>query len=266
VAAQLPSDFARASVLGLPVAICSYSQVIAVIRAWAQNRDTPRLVAAANTHLVATARRDVFFAAAMTKFDLIVPDGMPLVWYLNRLHNARLTDRVYGPDLMRHCLSVADPVDRHFLLGGSAEERQKLEGVLRCQYPRVRVVGSYSPPFGNWPANEDQKIVRLLQDAGPTFVWVGLGCPKQELLLARLKDAFPPAIYLAVGAAFALLGGTVKQAPPSWQRLGLEWAFRLLMEPRRLWRRYLVNNTLFAFYTALEILRRKPRGGTQEGR
>jgi N-acetylglucosaminyldiphosphoundecaprenol N-acetyl-beta-D-mannosaminyltransferase len=100
-------------------------------------------------------------------------------------------------------------------------------------------------------------IIRLLQDAKPNFVWVGLGCPKQELLLARLKEALPPAVYLAVGAAFALLGGVVKQAPPSWQRLGLEWVFRSLMEPRRLWRRYLVNNTLFVLYTMLEVFRKR---------
>jgi N-acetylglucosaminyldiphosphoundecaprenol N-acetyl-beta-D-mannosaminyltransferase len=247
----------RAPVLGLPVAICNYSELIVLLQAWARNPATPRLIAAANTHLVATAQRNAFFANAMGRFDLIVPDGMPLVWYLNRLHHAQLKDRVYGPDLMRHCLSATEPTDRHFLLGGTNEEREKLEGVLRDQYPAAQVVGSYSPPFGNWSLSEDQLIIRLLQDAKPNFVWVGLGCPKQELLLARLKEALPPAVYLAVGAAFALLGGVVKQAPPSWQRLGLEWVFRLLMEPRRLWRRYLVNNTLFVFYTMLEVFRKR---------
>lgn len=253
----LQVNLACAPVLGLPVTICNYSQVVSLLNLWAQKTRTPRLVAAANTHLVTTARRHVEFAVALEQFDLIVPDGMPLVWYLNGLHQARLSDRVYGPDLMRHILSASTPAHRHVLLGGSEEERPKLEEALRRQYPHVQIVDSYSPPFGEWSTEEDTRIVKLLQNAKPNFVWVGLGCPKQEFLLARLKGRLPPAVYLAVGAAFSLLGGTVKQAPASWQRLGMEWAFRLLMEPRRLWRRYLVNNTLFVYYTGLEFLSRK---------
>jgi N-acetylglucosaminyldiphosphoundecaprenol N-acetyl-beta-D-mannosaminyltransferase len=252
-------EFLRFPVLGLNIAVINYAEAVALLLRWAGNPARPRFIAAANTHLVTTFRRSDDFAEAMRQFDLIVPDGMPLVWYLNGFYRAGLKDRVYGPDLMRHCLSAADTPERHFLLGGADQERQKLEQILRRQYPRVRIVGSYSPPFGDWPSAEDDKIVRLLQDAKPSFVWVGLGCPKQELLLARLKDVLPPAVYLAVGAAFSLLGGTVRQAPPSWQRLGLEWVFRLLTEPRRLWRRYLVNNSLFVFYTALEIFRARPR-------
>jgi N-acetylglucosaminyldiphosphoundecaprenol N-acetyl-beta-D-mannosaminyltransferase len=187
----------------------------------------PYLVAAANTHLVATARRERRFAAAMEKFDLIVPDGMPLVWYLNRMHDARLKDRVYGPDLMRHLLAVASPADRHFLLGGEEEERKKLEQILRREFPQARVMGSYSPPFGEWPSGENEKIIRLLRDVEPNFVWVGLGCPKQELLLAGLKGSLPPAVYVAVGAAFSLISGTVK--PPSCMaesgnRMGIPFA------------------------------------------
>jgi N-acetylglucosaminyldiphosphoundecaprenol N-acetyl-beta-D-mannosaminyltransferase len=250
------TGIARASVLGLPIAICNYTQAVGLLRTWAQEANAPLLVAAANTHLVATARRDKQFARAMEKFDLVVPDGMPLVWYLNRIHNARLTNRVYGPDLMRRVLAVAGTTDRHFLLGGTEAERRKLEQVLRNEYPRARVAGSYSPPFGEWPSGENEKIIRLLRDVEANFVWVGLGCPKQELLLARLKGALPPGVYIAVGAAFPLISGTVKQAPTVWQNLGLEWAFRLLMEPRRLWRRYLVNNTQFIFYTGLELLRK----------
>jgi N-acetylglucosaminyldiphosphoundecaprenol N-acetyl-beta-D-mannosaminyltransferase len=248
-------DFPRFSVLGLRIAAINYRQAVRLLEDWAQNANRPRLVAAANTHLVTTARRDESFGAAMTKFELIVPDGMPLVWYLNGFYRAGLKDRVYGPDLMRECLAATYPEARHFLLGGTNEERQNLEEVLRSRYPGVRLVGSYSPPFGDWPPAEDRKIVGLLQEAKPNFVWVGLGCPKQEMLLARSKESLPPAVYLAVGAAFALLGGTVNQAPRAWQRLGLEWVFRLLMEPRRLWRRYLVNNSLFLFYTTLEFVR-----------
>ena len=249
-------SLSRAPILGLPVSICNYSGAMALLRTWAENSTTAHLVAAANTHLVSTAHRDKHFGEAMKKFDLIVPDGKPLVWYLNRIHGAGLKDRVYGPDLMRRVLATTEPAERHFLLGGADQERRKLEQVIAREYPRAKIVGAYSPPFGEWPDEEGENIIRLLQRAAPTFVWVGLGCPKQELLLSGLKDVLPPAIYLAVGAAFSLISGTVRQAPVGWQQLGLEWAFRLLMEPRRLWRRYLVNNTYFLTFAGLELLRK----------
>jgi UDP-N-acetyl-D-mannosaminuronic acid transferase (WecB/TagA/CpsF family) len=125
------AGIARAPVLGLPIAVCNYSEAVALLRTWAQNSSAPHLVAAANTHLVTTAHSDKQFAAAMEKFDLVVPDGMPLVWYMNQLCDAGLKDRVYGPDLMRHSLAATDPTDRHFLLGGTEAERQRLEQVLR---------------------------------------------------------------------------------------------------------------------------------------
>jgi N-acetylglucosaminyldiphosphoundecaprenol N-acetyl-beta-D-mannosaminyltransferase len=251
-----PATPGTAPVLGLPVSVCNYSQAVANLRTRANSLSIPYLVAAANTHLVALAHRERPFREAMAKFHLIVPDGMPLVWYLNLIHGAGLKDRVYGPDLMRQMLATAESGERHFLLGGAEAERTRLELVLAREYPRANIVGSYSPPFGTWPAEEEENIIRLLRESSPTFVWVGLGCPKQELWLAHLESNLPPAVYLAVGAAFSLISGTVKRAPASWQRLGLEWAFRLLMEPRRLWRRYLVNNTYFAVGTGLEMLQK----------
>jgi N-acetylglucosaminyldiphosphoundecaprenol N-acetyl-beta-D-mannosaminyltransferase len=255
--ANYPNSFVGFPVLGLSVAAVDYSEAVRIISQWVADRAAPKLVAAANTHLVTTFRRRGDFADALRRFDLVVPDGMPLVWYLNCLYRAGLKDRVYGPNLMLGCLAATTEEHRHFLLGGSEEILARLKSVLISKFPAVRIAGCYSPPFGDWPATEDDRIVQLIAQSGAQFVWVGLGCPKQELLLGRLKDKLPLAVYLAVGAAFPLLAGTVRQAPASWQRLGLEWAFRLLMEPRRLWRRYLVNNTLFLFYTALEIFRRK---------
>jgi N-acetylglucosaminyldiphosphoundecaprenol N-acetyl-beta-D-mannosaminyltransferase len=254
------TPLAQAPVLGLPVTVCDYAQAAALMRAHANDLTTSYLVAAANTHVVSIAHRDKRFGEAMKNFDLILPDGMPLVWYLNRIQRIKLRDRVYGPDLMRHILATTEPAERHFLLGGTATERKKLEQVVARDYPQAKIAGSYSPPFGTWPTDEEERIIRLLRESTPTFVWVGLGCPKQELLLARLKSVLPPAAYVAVGAAFSFIGGTVKQAPSSWQRLGLEWVFRLLMEPRRLWRRYLVNNTYFLTVAGLELLRKVSTG------
>lgn len=245
-----------APVLRLPVAITDYDSAVALLRTWAQANAKPRLVGAANTHLVTTARCDPNFHAALQKFDLILPDGMPLVWYLNFFEGAALVDRVYGPTLMLACLKAAPSPFRHFFLGGSPELRQKLECEVQTRFPLLQIAEGYSPPFGAWQRSEDDRILDAIAGGKAHFVWVGLGCPKQESLLARLRDRLPPAVYLAVGAAFPLISGAVKQAPPQLQRLGLEWAFRLAMEPRRLWKRYLLNNSLFLWFSALEVGRR----------
>ncbi len=118
----------------------------------------------------------------------------------------------------------------------------------------MSVAGSYSPPFGNWDATEDQRILDRIKASGARFIWVGLGCPKQELWLARLKTRLPPAVYCAVGAAFAFHAGRVRQAPLWMQSAGLEWAFRFATEPRRLWKRYLLYNALFIYYLLREAL------------
>ena len=248
-----------APVLRLPVAIVDYASAVGLLLAWAKARAQPRLVAAANTHLVTTARCDPKFDAAIRQFDLIVPDGMPLVWYLNLLEGAALIDRVYGPTLMLRCLEAAPDPYQHFFLGGSPELRQRLEHEVQRRFPRLQIVHGYSPPFGSWDESEDIAILSAILAAKPQFVWVGLGCPKQELFLARLRDRLPPAVYLAVGAAFPLISGAVRQAPPQLQKLGLEWAFRLSMEPRRLWKRYLINNLLFLCFSAHEVSRRVAR-------
>ena len=248
-----------APVLRLPVAIIDYASAVGLLLAWAKARAQPRLVAAANTHLVTTARCDPKFDAAIRQFDLIVPDGMPLVWSLNLLEGAALIDRVYGPTLMLRCLEAAPDPYQHFFLGGSPELRQRLEHELQNRFPRLQIVQGYSPPFGSWDESEDTAMLSAILAAKPQFVWVGLGCPKQELFLARLRDRLPPAVYLAVGAAFPLISGAVRQAPPQLQKLGLEWAFRLSMEPRRLWKRYLINNLLFLCFSAHEVSRRVAR-------
>jgi N-acetylglucosaminyldiphosphoundecaprenol N-acetyl-beta-D-mannosaminyltransferase len=245
-----------APVLRLPVAVTDYASAVRLLLAWAKARAQPRLVAAANTHLVTTARCDPKFDAAIRQFDLIVPDGMPLIWYLNLFEDASLVDRVYGPTLMLCCLEAAPGPFQHFFLGGSPELRQRLEHEVQRRFPRLQIVHGYSPPFGSWDESEDAAILAAILAARPQFVWVGLGCPKQELLLARLRDRLPPAVYLAVGAAFPLISGAVRQASPQLQKLGLEWAFRLSMEPRRLWKRYLVNNWLFLWFCAFEFSRR----------
>jgi N-acetylglucosaminyldiphosphoundecaprenol N-acetyl-beta-D-mannosaminyltransferase len=156
---------------------------------------------------------------------------------------------------MLRCLEASAGNDgAHFLLGGSQELLDALQAALRAKFPRLQIAGVYAPPFGAWPTEEDARIIARIAASGARFVWVGLGCPKQEHWIARNKARLPAAVYCGVGAAFAFHAGRVRQAPAWVQNAGLEWLFRLLAEPRRLWRRYIVFNTLFLFYLAKDAL------------
>lgn len=187
----------------------------------------------------------------MAKFDLVCPDGMPLVWAINRQlpENEQLTDRVYGPTLMWKTLEASGENQKHFLFGGMESTLEKMEARCKKELPDANIVGSYSPPFGHWDETELKKIFGLFRESGANIIWVGLGCPKQESWVAMHKHELPPAVYLTVGAAFAFHAGEVRQAPDWIQRRGLEWAFRLTMEPKRLFKRYFVNNARFIYYS-----------------
>ena len=236
-------------VLGAPLAVTDYAGAVAQALAWAAGAEAPRLIAAANTHLITLTRRDPAFGAAMQRFDLLLPDGMPLVWVMNRSLAEPLRDRVYGPTFMLRCLEATQGGPwSHLFIGGSEPMLDALRTRLLARFPALRIAGAYSPPFGEWSAEEHERILEIIRASSAQFVWIGLGCPKQELWLARHRGRLPARVYGAVGAAFAFHAGLVRQAPPWMQRAGLEWLFRLLAEPRRLWQRYLVFNTLFVWY------------------
>jgi N-acetylglucosaminyldiphosphoundecaprenol N-acetyl-beta-D-mannosaminyltransferase len=236
-------------VLGTPLAVTDYQGAVAQALDWARSLLQPRMIAAANTHVVTLARRDPGFRGALAGFDLVLPDGMPLVWVMNRQLATRLSDRVYGPTFMLHCLEAAqgDPW-RHMFIGGTDELLVELRGKLLDRFPGLQIAGAFSPPFGEWNSLDDDGIISSIKASGAQFIWIGLGCPKQERWLARVKHRLPPAVYSAVGAAFAFHAGRVRQAPLWIQRIGMEWLFRLCAEPRRLWQRYFVFNSLFLFY------------------
>lgn len=239
-------------VIGLPVAAINYSEAVEWVFEHARKRDVAYAIEAANTHVAAHARHDDEFGEAMTKFDLICPDGMPLVWSVNRALDVseKLNDRVYGPTLMLKCIEASEGQSdlKHFLLGGSQSTLDKLDAKFARDYPATSMVGSYSPPFGEWPEGEFEKICGVIRESGANHVWVGLGCPKQELWIAKHKEYLPPACYFGIGAAFAFHAGEVKQAPAFFQKLGMEWVYRLCKEPRRLFKRYFKYNSLFVYY------------------
>lgn len=243
-------------VIGLPIAAIDYAQALVWILEHAAKADRVYAVEAANTHVAALARHDPSFGETMRCFDLICPDGMPLVWALNTRLAAseKLTNRVYGPTLMLETLMATQQRNefRHFLLGGEISTLEKLTHSFSMRFPGVSIAGTYSPSFGEWSPAEFERICEKIRAAGANLIWVGLGCPKQEHWIARHKDRLPPGVYFGIGAAFAFHAGEIKQAPPVLQRLGLEWAYRLAMEPRRLFKRYITYNSLFLYHLLRE--------------
>lgn len=241
------------SVIGLPLACTDYAGAVEWILQKAERPDRAFAVEAANTHVAALARHDPEFGQTMRSFDLIVPDGMPLVWSLNLDLGSRdrLKDRVYGPTLMLETLKATQglPGFRHFLLGGKESTLEKLTSRFADDFPGSSIAGVYSPPFGEWPDDEFDRICERIRSSGANLIWVGLGCPKQEHWIAKHKDRLPPGVYFGIGAAFAFHAGEVSQAPGILQKLGLEWAYRIATEPRRLFRRYFTYNTLFLWYS-----------------
>ena len=245
------------NVIGLPVAATDYVAAIRWILDKAKKADRPYAVEAANTHVAALSRHDPDFGSAMEKFDLITPDGMPLVWSVNAQlpPGKKLKDRVYGPTLMLKTIEATNTPSspyRHFLLGGQPSTLKKLTKRFSQDFPNAKIAETYSPPFGKWPEDETESIIARIRNSGANLVWVGLGCPKQELWIASNKHRLPTAVYFGIGAAFAFHAGEVKQAPAIFQKSGLEWAYRLAMEPRRLFKRYFTYNSLFLFHILKE--------------
>ena len=185
---------------------------------------------------------------------LCTPDGMPMVW-MGKLHGHREMDRVYGPDLMLNlCDHSRAEGFTHFFYGGNPGVADELRRTLETRFPGLRVAGTYCPPFRSLDDAERAELQARVAALRPDFFWVGLSTPKQERFMAEYLPLLPEAkIFLGVGAAFDLLTGRLRQAPRWMQRHGLEWFYRLTQEPKRLARRYLVNNPLFVGRMALQL-------------
>ncbi|HXE35334.1 MAG TPA: WecB/TagA/CpsF family glycosyltransferase [Verrucomicrobiae bacterium] len=245
------------NVLGVRTHAVQIGKVVERMQEWIHERDGCRSVAAADMHCIVEAQRNSSFKDILNAADLVVPDGMPLVW-LGRHQGYFLRRRVYGPDLLlAFCEESAGRRYRHFFCGGEPGVAERLAESLKCRFPELNVVGTCSPPFRTLNADEDAGIVEMINRAAPDVLWVGLGAPKQERWIHEHKDRLRVPVAVGIGAAFDLLSGRRRQAP-SWMREhGLEWFFRLLQEPRRLWRRYLVCGPQFLAYVVLDSLRVK---------
>jgi N-acetylglucosaminyldiphosphoundecaprenol N-acetyl-beta-D-mannosaminyltransferase len=184
--------------------------------------------------------------AAYDQVDILFPDGMPLVWAIRS--KGQSTDRIYGPDLMKHLLTLPG-VQRakHIFYGSSPGTLKKLITTIKKISSALSAYYTISPPYRPLTALEERKYIAKIKQYKPDYLWLGLSSPKQVLLAAKWKRKFPKTTILCVGAAFDILAGTVPRAPHIVQVMGLEWAFRLLMEPKRLWKRYLVDIPLYLF-------------------
>ncbi|GAB4247553.1 MAG: hypothetical protein OHK005_13810 [Candidatus Methylacidiphilales bacterium] len=244
---QVGDTVERRLVLGTLIGCVTYRSAIEWLQA-AAKREKPSAVCAANTHIVSLARHDPSFGAVMRQFDLILPDGMPLVWTLNA-GGAGLSDRVYGPYFMREALCQLGPPWKHFFFGGRRETLDRLVEQARSFAPRVQIAGTFSPPFRHWNEEEEREFAQIIERSGADFIWVALGGERQERWIVRNLPRYRRGVFLAVGDAFELLAGNRPFAPGWMQRLSLTWLYRLLQEPGRLWPRYLKFNSLFLYYS-----------------
>jgi N-acetylglucosaminyldiphosphoundecaprenol N-acetyl-beta-D-mannosaminyltransferase len=239
-------------VLGVPLALTDYEGTLEWIDA-AVAESHRGYVCVAAVHTVMACQEDRELHAAVLASDLTVPDGQPLVWALNLLGHS-LRDRVYGPDLLAKACERAQRTGTSFYFYGG-RDIEALTNALRRRYPRLRIAGGRLGPFRELSDDEADSIADEINATDADVVWVGLGVPLQEKWMARMRAGLEAPVLVGVGAAFDFHSGLVRQAPDRLQRLGLEWAFRLAQEPRRLWRRYLRYNPRFVIGFARQYAR-----------
>jgi len=241
----------RLNVLGVGISAVDLEYTLACIDGWIHRRER-QYVCLATVHGVMECQRDPSLRSVFNTSGLTTPDGMPLVW-LSWLHGLRHVQRVYGPDLMLAlCERSVRQGYRHYFYGGAPGVAEKLAGRLRQRFPELQIAGTYTPPFRAMTADEDAEAIQAINRAGPDIVWVGLGSPKHDRWMATHVGRLTASVLIGVGAAFDFHAGRKRQAPRWIQRGGLEWLFRLSQEPRRLWRRYLIDNPLFVALVLLQ--------------
>jgi N-acetylglucosaminyldiphosphoundecaprenol N-acetyl-beta-D-mannosaminyltransferase len=236
----------RVNICDIEVDSYSYEQVVEVISHQAQTGQTPEYVVTPNAQHIVLLQSDQHFRDVYRKAFLSVPDGVPLLWAA-RFLKTPLSGRVNGTDLFEKLCEVAAQKDlKVFLLGGRPGIAEKTKGVLQQRHPQLKVVGTYCPPYGfESDAAELERINHAIQSTAPHILFVALGAPKQEFWIYNNYQSLGVPVSLGIGGSFEFVSGVVPRAPKLMQQIGMEWFFRLLMEPRRLWKRYVVCNTLF---------------------
>jgi N-acetylglucosaminyldiphosphoundecaprenol N-acetyl-beta-D-mannosaminyltransferase len=250
---------ARATILGVGVSAINMPIAVDTLGQWIAAR-RQNYVCVTGVHGLMESHRDPELREIHNRAGMVTPDGMPLVW-LARAMGFSGVERVYGPDLMLAvCERSAAAGWRHFFYGGSDGIPELLERRLTERFPGLAVAGTYSPPFRPLTESEDEAIVKRINAASPDIVWVGISTPKQERWMAAHLGRINAPVMVGCGAAFDFHAGVKRQAPRWMMRAGLEWAYRMITEPRRLGRRYLVNNPLFVGLVVRQFVKRQALG------
>lgn len=237
-------------VVAVDISTTTYDEVVGLCAEWAAERRTSpparaHYICVTSVHGVILAQDDPEVARVLNEADIVTPDGMPIVWAIRSFGHPE-QQRVYGPTLMlKICGNAERTGDRIFLYGGREETLPVLSQRLLARFPNLKIAGSYSPPFRPLTAEEDRNVREQITASQADIVFVGISTPKQEKWMYGHRESFPGVTLIGVGAAFDFHAGRTRQAPAWMQRNGLEWLFRLLMEPSRLWRRYLLTTPRF---------------------
>jgi N-acetylglucosaminyldiphosphoundecaprenol N-acetyl-beta-D-mannosaminyltransferase len=243
-------------ILGVPVAAINIRQALDIMTGWIASRHSA-YICATDVNSVMRAQDDARHMEALRAADLIIADGTPLVW-IARLRGERRMSRVCGPDLFTAaCAASTRRGWRHYLVGGMPGVADELASCMKRENPGLEVVGVECPPFRSLTAAEDEEMLARINAAKPDIVWVGLGCPKQERWMLEHRPRLPGIVLVGISAAFDFHTERVKRAPIWMRTRGLEWLHRLMSEPRRLWRRYLVKAPRFIVASLVETARVK---------
>ncbi len=248
-----PPDFPRANVLGVGVHAINMARAVEIVRE-ALLSNAKGYICITGVHGVMEAQEDREFLAILNSAFLVTPDGMPTVW-VGRMQGQPEMDRVFGPEFMLEvCKQSVSWGTRHFLYGGREGVAEELAKRLHCICPGIQIVGTYTPPFRRLSGMEQNELVAMIERVAPDIIWVGLSTPKQEKFMAEYLPLLRTKLMVGVGAAFDLHTGYIKDCSPWIKRAGLQWAHRLVQEPRRLWKRYLINNPKFLIAIAAQLI------------
>jgi N-acetylglucosaminyldiphosphoundecaprenol N-acetyl-beta-D-mannosaminyltransferase len=221
---------------------------------WIIKADLHNYIVVANVDTIVTCKFNASMQEAVNNSSLAIPDGFPLV-LLGRLYGYPLKKRAYGPDLMFEFLRMTEGKGySHFFYGATQNTLAKMIKKITVLFPKTKIAGYYDPPFRPLTREEDSRIVEMINKLAPDVLWIGIGCPKQELWMSGHSSRLSIPVMVGVGAAFDFLAGSKRQAPWWMRNYGFEWLFRLLTEPKRLWRRYLINNLLFIYFVGIELV------------
>lgn len=243
-------------ICGVKINVLEISEVIKAMMSWIAEGSIGNYIIIANANDVVLGKNSSLVRDAINQSSLSVPDGISLVLF-GRLLGHSLEKRVYGPDLTVEFLKVSEEKGySHFFYGTTKITLKLLTDNLKIKFPSLKIAGSYAPPFRPLSKEEDEAIVDMINEVKPDVVWVGLGCPKQQIWMYEHKDRLKVPVMVGIGAAFDFLAGVKPQAPHWLRDRGFEWLFRLVTEPKRLWHRYLVNYPLFIYFAIIDLIKR----------